>query len=166
MVEVKITPADTLDAQLVARRMREVDVEEVWAASRYRPLEALLHALDVSVESWALYFNDEIGAVWGVAPVSDTFLGGRVGCVWMLTTATLEEHKAAFMRICYSTMQELMDRWDLLVNRIDARHTKSIRWGRRLGFVYADEPEAFGEDGLAFLSFRITKEALRCATQR
>jgi hypothetical protein len=48
----------------------------------------------------------------------------------------------------------------MLVNAIDCRHVKAIRWGERLGLRF-DEARPFGTAGLPFRQFAVKLEDLR-----
>ncbi len=161
MVDVVMAPANNEDAIDIAKRMRAADMAEVAASSGLDPIAAVLTSLDMSTEAWLLYFDGQPVCIWGVAPLQqDSFLGRRVGVAWLLTTPLVEKHPHAFWRTCRQVLPELLQRWDELINAIDVRHEKALRWAERLGFQLAD-PAPFGVEQRDFCTFRVRKEDLR-----
>lgn len=158
-VNVEIVPASTEAAVELAANMRAADAAEVAASHGLDPLSAVVHSMTISAEAWAVYFNGKIACVWGVCPLRDGLLTGRVGSVWMLSAKTVERFKVTFFRWSRKILAAALDRWDELVNVVDARYHRAIKWGARLGFVYG-EPVRFGPSDFLFVPFRVTKESL------
>lgn len=154
-VEARVATAD--DAQELAARLRSVEVDEVRASSGCEPLPVIIEAIGASSEAWAVSFDGRLAFVWGVVGMTDTILAGRTGAAWLLTTDLVERHSKAFWQYCLRELPSLLARWDVLLNEIDARHEKALRWARRLGFQVDEAPEPFGAQGLPFYAFRVTK---------
>jgi hypothetical protein len=159
-VEVRIVPATAALARELAPRMRPAEVDEVRASGRHTPLGALLAGLEASSIAHAALFDGKVACMWGVVPMRWSALVGRIGAVWLLTSDLVERHPKAFWRGCRAELPRLFESCDMLVNAIDARHDKAVRWARRLGFPL-EEPQAFGADGLPFHWFRVRKEDVR-----
>lgn len=160
MAAIEIIAARYRDIDAIGRDMRQADVDEVDASLGVDPFEALARSYFGSKECWVASVDGEPLCMWGVSEVCD--LGLRVGCVWMLTTNAVDRHKREFVQACIEVLPALFERWDVLVNAIDARHEKAIRWGRRLGFVF-QPPRPWGPKGLDFCMFKVTKEDVACA---
>jgi hypothetical protein len=161
--DVEIRPATIADAHDLAPRMRDVEVAEIQAADGTTPLEALVDAITTSSEAYALIIGGELACCYGVRALQSSALGGRVGIVWMLTSPVVERKPKAFWKVCLKQVPALLTRWDELVNAIDVRHEKSIRWAKRLGFRL-DAPAPFGIAGRDFARFRVTKGDCQWAT--
>jgi hypothetical protein len=147
---VKATPE--LAAQM-APLLRAEDCDEVLAAKRWTPIEALLHSLEVTPNPWALLIGGAPVAMWGVEPVC---AHAGVGVAWMLGTSEIGKHRLLFWRLCLEEVARLLRSWNVLINWIDARYEKSLRWAQRLGFVL-DEPRPFGPDGRLFCAAAIVR---------
>lgn len=145
-----IGEATSADACGLAPRLRAADVEEIRAASGATPVEALRRAFGLSTHVWAL--RDIMGqplALWGVGPHS--LLAGR-GCPWLLAAddfETLGPDIARFSRPFLAGMREL---YPQLENRVDARHSKAVRWLSWLGFTI-DPAMPWGAEGRPFHRF-------------
>ena len=157
--EVTIAHATPEDAELLAAQLRPVEADEVRASSGKEPLPILLESVGMSDEAWTIRFNGELALIFGVVLLDESEDAGRIGCAWMLTTSLVERYPILFWKLCLKMLPFLMARWDALINSIDARHTKAVRWAKRLGFDL-DEPRPFGAHGLDFHPFIITRECL------
>lgn len=157
---VEIVLARAAHADVLAPRMRGVEVDEIRASGNHSPLSALLQGLQRSSIAHAALFDGQVACMWGVVPLRTSALVGRIGAVWLLTSDLVERHPKAFWRGCRAELPRLFESFDMLVNAIDARHDKAVRWARRLGFPL-EEPAAFGVDELPFHWFRVRKEHVR-----
>jgi hypothetical protein len=156
-VKVEIRAATFEDARELAPRLRPEEVAEVAASHGVPPLEALEESLRQSEEAWVALFDGQVACMWGVVPLYATFLGGRTGSVWLLTSDLVERYPKVFWRGCLFLLPQLFLRWDCLMNAIDVRHEKAIRWARRLGFPLLS-PHPFGLEGQPFSLFSVRKE--------
>jgi hypothetical protein len=157
--EVTICRADIGHAYDLAEALREADRLEVEAATGRDVLPVLIESIETSSEAWAVHVDGRLLCVWGVVPLEESLLG-RVGAGWLLTTDLVERYAKAFWRLCLRLLPGLLERWDLLVNAIDVRHEKAIRWARRLGFNL-QAPAPFGAAGLPFCAFTVHRGDLR-----
>jgi hypothetical protein len=164
-VRVEIRKATEEDAAELAARMRPEEVAEVYAMGGVSPLEAITESLRSSDEAWSLLLDGVLACTWGVAPLKNTMLGGKSGVAWLLTTPLIERQPKTFWKACIFELHDLLGRWDELVNDIDARHVKAVRWAKRLGFKL-DEARPFGFLRLPFHRFTVRKGDVRWAMQR
>jgi len=134
------------DCLAVALNMREADAAEVLASGGYTPKDAVLTSFGLSHETFAAVVDGEVLAVWGVAPLN--ILDGAA-VVWMLTAKALEKWALFFLRKCRAEVRRLLQHWRVLLNAVDARYTKALRWAKWLGFEVLD-PAPFGVAGLPF----------------
>jgi hypothetical protein len=144
-----ITRADVL---ALAECMRFLDRQELEASHGGDLVVAVQHAVDVSTSSWAMCVDGVMVMLGGVAPLS--LLGG-IGSPWMLGTEGLNSVPGALTRIGVEYLRIVQDSYPILINYVDARNTKSIRWLRRLGFKVADDPIPYGPQKLPFYQFEL-----------
>lgn len=154
MAASKIRPATEADAAMLAINMRHEDREEVIASDGPDVHATVLESIRRSEEAWALTIGGELACVWGI--VRSPFGLGSVadGVVWMLSTNVVERNPKSFWRECKRVVPELTQKWGMLVNAIDTRHTKAIRWGHRLGFRFT-KVEEFGIAKKPFAFFSV-----------
>jgi hypothetical protein len=143
--------------------MRPEEVLEC-AAHGLTPEGALLDSLERSEEAYAAIFDGQVACLFGVVHLA-TWNGERIGGAWLLTSDLVERHRKAFWRACRPALLELFERWDVLVNAIDVRHEKAIRWAERLG-LQLGPAEPFGLAGEPFRAFRARREDVWAQPQR
>lgn len=137
--------------------MREADRAECEALG-FSPIDALVKSLAVSREAYAMLFDGEPAAVFGVVPMPKvTLVGAERGRVWALTGRGVDKHKKAFIRWSRRVVTQLLERYELLFNFVDARYVGALRWLASLGFdVFL--PEQYGAHGALFCPFRIRRQ--------
>lgn len=133
----------------VASRMRECDRREIWAASHSRPRASLQRGVACSSLTLTGLVEGRPVCILGVAPVS--LLTG-VGTPWMLATSGLERAARPMLRLSLPIVEAMNERFPTLVNYVDARNMKTIRWLDWLGF-HVEPAAPHGADGLPFHRF-------------
>lgn len=138
----------------LAQKIRQADRDEVRASHGITDMEeCLLNCMKYSSEAWAWVVDGRPIAAFGIAPGS--FLT-REGIPWMLATDALYAHKYAFMKYAMIILHYWMTEWNVLTNWVDARNTRSIRWLKKLGFVF-HEALPYGAEGMPFHRFEMRK---------
>ena len=94
---------------------------------------ALVESVKASVVLYAVDINGELACLFGCAPING-MLGLRAA-PWLLGTDVLDRHPSALMRHTAPYLAQMQRRYPHLLNYVDARNTRSIRWLKRLGFV-------------------------------
>lgn len=150
-VRAEVMPATLAHAREAAENLRQADRDELWAASRSTPWNALRNGVTASTRAWAGLVDDEVACLFGVAPQS---LASGTGMAWMLATPLIEEHQVLFLRRCRPVVAEMGRGYAYLHNHVDARNEKAIRWLRWLGFTIHD-PAPYGALGLPFHHFEM-----------
>jgi hypothetical protein len=151
-VNAHIVPARLEDAFVLSTAMREADVREL-AACGQAPLDGLLFAMKDSRESFAMLYDDEVGAMFGVRPLPE--LGGkRRGELWFLTGHLFGQKPIAFVREARRALEALMESYDELVNLIDTRYGQALRFAVAMGAQLGAETP-IGPERIPFVVFRI-----------
>ena len=135
MTDYQIVPATAEHIEAVAAHLRQADRDEVFAAAGLTGAEALRYSFENSIECWAGLVDGEPICIFGVS--RSTLLTGT-GVPWMLGTPEVEHHVMPFLRRSRVVVRKWREHFDLLVNHVDARNTKSIQWLRWLGFTIRD----------------------------
>lgn len=133
----------------LSHTMRAPDVRECWAANHYAPLDALKHSLYHTERPRTSLYNGRVICIWGVGKVS--FLS-KEGLPWMLTSDLVDQHYREFLRRGSKYLVDMQKEAIVLINMVDVRNKKSIRWLKWLGFNIHD-PVPFGPDGMLFHPF-------------
>jgi len=149
---VDIVPATDDHAIALSLCMRGDDRAEVAASHGHQPLEALRASLGMSPGALALLIDGKVACIWGVAPIN--ILTG-FGAIWLLTGTLVDRYPKLFLKTCKQELPKLTSRWPQLLNFIDARYGKALRWARWAGFEVKPVPEPFGVAGHLFHQCRI-----------
>ena len=148
-----IREASLEDAISVAHNIRDADRQEIWASGLRLPIPCLIRAYNVSSKCWSLVINDQVACIFGVAPVS---IIGSIGSPWMIGTDLIVKKPKHFLRKCQSSVLEMNEAYDTLINYVDSRNHYAITWLSWLGFKLG-EPEAHGPMGVPFIRFEMRK---------
>lgn len=145
-----IRPYAAGDIEKLHADLRPADAAEIEAlAGPGRTRATLLQSVEVSTLVWSHYLGDDLLSVFGVAPLN--LLAGE-GAVWLMGTRLLERHPSALVRQAPEYISRMRQVFPRLVNAVDARNTKSVRWLRRLGFTLLPA-RPMGAAGLPFHPF-------------
>lgn len=140
------------DVQELAVNMRKADLLELQAATD-KPIEdVLIDSIRSSVWVLALEIDDELGMVFGVAPMGG--LLGKAAAPWALGTVAVERRPRALIEMGPRYRDAMLASYPHLYNYVDARNTRSIRWLKWMGFEFHDA-EPYGHAGLPFHKFEM-----------
>lgn len=148
--DAHVRPVRAGDAEAVAYYMRAADVAEVRATGN-EPLHCLQKSLAISSESFAVELGDEVAAIGGIYEAQGMSTLGPASCavVWLLTAAPVSRHPIGFMRASHRVIAELLSRYPVLWNMVDARYYAALRWAARLGGE-VHPAVAWGQNGEKF----------------
>jgi len=138
----------------LSNTMRQVDVDEVWAAGHNTPKHALELSMKLSEHSFTGLVDGKVMCIFGVtpmSPISDT------GVPWLLGSDLIDQHKHVFLRMNKVYVNEIKKRFKHLINYVDNRNKKTIHWLRWLGFKLSD-PAPYGPDGVLFRKFEYRRD--------
>lgn len=130
----------------LAETMQQADKDSVWATGHLLPEQAIRISLEKAEESRTFLIGDRVAAIVGVGKGS---LLCESRAAWMLGSKIIIKHPRQTMYESKQWIDTNIERYKVFRNYVDARHTRSIRWLKWLGFtIYPAEP--FGVDGLPF----------------
>lgn len=134
----------------VAMNLRGPDFDEVVAATGEVPYGSVTEDWIMSLRRWIVLnkYNKAV-AVLGVRPVN---MFSNVGIPWLLGTKGLDKMKKFFVKYSKLIIEEMKKGFDILINYVDARYFKAVRWLEWCGFII-DEPLPFGAKNEPFHRF-------------
>ncbi len=151
--EIAIVPAGMDHIATIAARMRDEDVAEVWASSRSKPVEALMHSLENSAQAWTALIDGQPEVMFGVANLN---VLGQLGAPWLLGTDAVLTHNRQFLRRSVWWRGKLLEGYETLRNFVHDDNVVSKRWLTWLGFTLYD-PMPLGKGGEAFRLFELRR---------
>lgn len=148
-IEIRFLRDGDLEALLA--NIRPADRDEVMASSG-KLEETLVESVRTS--NWVVVglADDELACIFGLAPIDG--LLGRRAAPWMLGTPVLDKHPGALMKRCRRYVDGMLHTYPHLLNFVDARNKRSIRWLKHLGFTI-HPPVPYGAQQLPFHLFEM-----------
>lgn len=137
------------DVDELSKKLRESDIEEIWASGHLKPYEALKVGLEDSVICLSVVWEEEVYAMFGVNPIS---LVGNYGVVWLLASEDLKKIRLRFLRHSKKFIEFMLLYYPTLINYVDDRNEDSIEWLRFCG-AGIGEPEKYGVENKPFRLF-------------
>ncbi len=150
MVSVSIIPATLDHVGAIAEKVRPADRDELWAASNITAERAMRNGIEHSEVAMTGLIDGVPVCMWGVVRES---LVCNMGVPWMIGTELLDKYAATFLRRCRAPILEIFAGYDILVNHVDARNKKAIKWLGFMGFKVEKEPVTYGVEKLPFHRF-------------
>ncbi len=135
------------DILSVARRMREQDIQEVYASCGVSPLVAISESILQSDICFTALFDGNPEVIFGLAqhPIYDAAV------VWLLGTDAVRNNARAFLEASYVIVDDWSTIYPILFNAVDARNTVSRRWLKWLGFKELKLHPRYGHAGVPFI---------------
>lgn len=149
MMDLQIVPAEVSHLEAMAGRWRQADIDELWAAGHHTPEECVKVGIEHSPMAWTAFLDGVPVAVFGV---STPPLLSSTGIPWMVGTVELDRHGSLLLKQGREKVGLMLTQFKRLMNFVDARNTKAIRWLKRLGFKFG-EAQPYGAEGLPFYLF-------------
>lgn len=159
MAEVRLATLE--DAYSLAPRLRKQDVAEIAAYTGEDPFTALRDGLMFSTVCNALVRNGKPIAMGGVGPLPIPGVKG-VGAVWLLGSDEIADIQVEFLRMSRGWVDAMHGSdYPLLMNFVDARNARHIKWLKWCGFTFLRKHAEFGVAKKPFYEF----VRLQCARQ-
>jgi hypothetical protein len=125
----------------IALNLRVDDFDEVFALTGESPHYAILESWNMSLRKWIMLDkNNMAAAVLGVRPLE---MFSDIGIPWLLGAEGLNNMKKFFIKVSRPVIEEMKKNFKYLINYVDARYTKAVRWLEWLGFEI-EEAAPFG----------------------
>lgn len=141
------------DLETIAEGLRQADRDEIEATTgETDALPVLQSGVATSSMAWVIEVGGVAAGVFGVAPAAPD-----VGVPWMLGTYALERAPKQLTKLGRVYVHRMADKYETLVNYVDARNLKSVYWLSCLGFTVNPHTEPFGIAGLPFHRFGMTR---------
>lgn len=125
-------PTD-MDVIHLADNLRQSDMDELAATCGLTPYEAVRLSVKASdtdfLKAW--FADDQLLCIAGCSPLSNT-----KAAPWLLATPLMEHYQISLTRYARKGVDDMLSRYDLLSNIIDARQKTSIKWLKSLGFIF------------------------------
>lgn len=150
---VIVRPSKHSDATAIKDRLRQSDVDEIWASTHQTPEEAILYSRRISSSSHAVLLDGKTVALFGVSPAADR---KGVAGVWFVSTDDIAKMWVSFLRMSRECVRRMLDEYPYLFNWVDDRNELSIKWLRWCG-AKIEDPQPFGPDGAPFRFFVIKR---------
>ncbi len=112
--------------------MQQEDRDNAWAIAHLSPEQAIRHSVGASIEAETWLADGKVMAIRGVS--KGTFLSPYV-CVWMLGAIGLRKYPVTFLKGSKEWVERMLEQHDHLVNYVDARNIRSLKWLQHLGFI-------------------------------
>lgn len=149
MSKMRYREATQADIEALVPRLRQTDIDECEALfGRGTTLDVTLHGLRPDGVAFVAVRDGMTVAVFGLCPGE----WPGYGVPWMVGTNELDKCGRELMAEARNCLKVWHRFYPTLMNVVDARNTKSIRWLKRLGFTVRN-PIPMGVDGLPFHPF-------------
>ena len=143
------------DVEYLSTRLRQSDIDEVWASHNHTPHEALKISLERSTLCLTIVDNNIPIAMFGINP---DFILSDKAVIWFLSSDGIYKIKKRFLRNCKIFINMMLDQYEILYNFVDARNTDSIKWLKSLG-ADISAPFVFGSERMKFCYFSFKRDA-------
>jgi hypothetical protein len=148
-----VRPSQIEDAELLAPRLRQADLQEIEAARGEDPFTILCYGIEISNPCFTVVDSSlQPVAIFGIVPDSKN---SRVGLIWLLASDDLLAYSIFFLRNSRRWIKRLLEDYDLLWNYVDARNELHIRWIEWCGFTLIRKLDNYGVGQLPFYEFEI-----------
>lgn len=147
--DLTIRPATLGDADWLAPRLRQRDLDEARAAGGADVEATLYDAITRSGDlCWTVEAKRPLFVV-GCAPAEGI---PGLGSPWLLATDAVARYPAALTRVSRQCLAQMLAAYSALYNYVDVRNVDSVRWLELLGFTVG-EPEIYGVERRLFRPF-------------
>lgn len=147
MAVIEIVPARALHLRRIAAVMRQADQDEVMAITGKPVLVALSASFRRSSICMVALVDGQPEVIFGVG---DLNILTATGAPWLLGSEVVVTHRSEFLRRSVHWRDQLLKRYSVLKNVVDARNTVAIRWLRWLGFGFSEPFPHRGHDLMLF----------------
>jgi len=156
-VNIDIVTADARrHIPAIVANVRQADIEELWAASHLRPLNALWEAVETSKRAWTGMIDNKPVCMFGVAP-SEGNHNSDVGRPWLIGSREIEQFSFVFLSRCRKQVEVMLEYFPVLENYVCAENKKAVSWLLWLGFTF-HECLRMGPENKLFIRFTMARQ--------
>ncbi len=128
------------DADNLCQRLRQTDIDEIWASHNLTPWDALNIGINESIISLTVTIKGLPCAVFGINAESAL---GKKATIWLLASDDLDKIKHRFLRHSKKFVGMFLNMYPHLSNYVDVRNIPSITWLLYCG-AKMDRPSPYG----------------------
>ena len=155
---MKLDIVEATDEHILAMEqgIRDLDKQEIWAATHLPVDKALLDSNHPDYGEWSESFtaliDGEVMAMFGVVCVHTGGPNGNIGMPWLIGTQALNRYPVTFVKTSKWVLEQLQETYQYLGNFVDCRYGGAMDWLELLGFELHN-PEPVGPGGELFSRF-------------
>jgi len=150
--KVVIVPSVYEDVLELKDNLRAEDINECQACG-HTPQEALEIGFKQSGRCYSAKINGHIAAMFGVSTLSNQ---PTIGVIWYLGSDVTMKHPITMVKGGLKYTNQWFEKYNILMNIVDARNITHIAWLKRIGFKFLEQPVMCG--GYKFYQFFKTKQ--------
>jgi hypothetical protein len=125
------------DAYILSKNLRDIDIEELEAASNTSPLDALLGGFGgKGTKTKTIINHDEVIGMFGVGDCPHL---ENYGVIWLLGSDGIDKVKRQFLRECRAYVEDLQKPYEVVYNWVHPANWKSLKWLQFCGFEIRDK---------------------------
>lgn len=144
--KIKLISSTLDDVFSLENRLRLADINEVEALGS-NPHKALLMGYIYSDECMTVWEDDKVIGMFGV---SNWDLPKGFATIWFLGSDECRNHPVTFVKEGIKYTKKSLQKYDILVNCVDARNTDSLRWLRAIGMNLSSAIDVKGNKFIQF----------------
>ena len=145
---ITVRPSLESDIEYLKDRLRQSDIDEIWAASHDLPESALRRSFKESPFCCTILNGNPIG-MFGIAP--PVVLGNKAS-IWFLASDDIKKIGRRFAKNSRKFIDTMLSFYGYLYNFVDNRNKDSIKWLKLCGATI-EEPKPYGKEQRLFRYF-------------
>lgn len=123
--DIEVRRSFPSDVEMLCNRLRQSDVDEVWASNNLTPWEALYESLTHSIVTFTITQKGLVLGMFGINP--DSMLGNQA-MIWFLASDDIDKIKLRFLRHSKRFVNLFLSMYPYLYNYVDIRNLQSMVW--------------------------------------
>lgn len=155
MNKFSFIPVRDHHADILNQNIQEAQRQELMASHLLSPIEAVLWGRELSAECYTVLDEDrDMIGIAGIIP--GTVLSGSAS-PWLLTTNKAMKYPREIVILTRKAVREWNKDYSYLINFIDARYDRAVKWAKAVGFTVND-PSPYGPMGMPFHKIEMRRQ--------
>lgn len=146
--DIQVRESSVTDIAYLKNRLRQGDIDEIWASNNLTPVEALTYSYYLSRVCLTVVKEVPVG-MFGIVPDPDN---QEKALIWMLGSTDLDKVARYVIKNTKEFIEGFLESYSTLYNHVDIRNKKAIKWLKYLG-AEIEEAAPYGKEGLLFHLF-------------